>query len=107
MARLVRMAILGSAACLSMNALAAGPGEIAVHDLPQALRDQWNAMRPEMTPEGHCAVAFDGLVDPNRMVMRCSLHIRMSAEGARRALKYCEEDRERQGVRAPCRLIAR
>jgi hypothetical protein len=41
------------------------------------------------------------------MILRCSMHIRMSAEGARRALKYCEDDRARQNVHAPCRLVVR
>jgi hypothetical protein len=53
----------------------------------------------------HCAAAFDSHSDGEKMVFRCSIHIKMSAEGERRAMKYCEEKRAEKNIKAPCRLV--
>jgi hypothetical protein len=39
------------------------------------------------------------------MVMKCSIHIKMSAEGERRAMRYCDEQRAERKIKAPCRLV--
>jgi hypothetical protein len=39
------------------------------------------------------------------MAFRCSIHIKMSAEGERRAMRYCEEKRAEKGIRMPCKLV--
>jgi hypothetical protein len=74
---------------------------------PQLLKDQGRGLVPEMNENSRCAAAFDSSSDPARMLMKCSIHIRNAAEGARRALRYCEDDRQRRGVRASCRVVQR
>ncbi len=39
------------------------------------------------------------------MVFKCSIFIKMSAEGERRALQYCDENRLAKGVKSQCKLI--
>ncbi|MEN9774490.1 MAG: hypothetical protein RL322_1560 [Pseudomonadota bacterium] len=76
-------------------------------ELPELLKEQWRSLATEMNDNSRCAAAFDGSSDASRMILKCSIHIRMAAEGARRAMKYCEEERLRLGVRAPCRVVVR
>jgi hypothetical protein len=84
----------------------AGPfPTIPLSELPDPLRSVWKELKPEMTPMSHCATAFDSHSDGDKMVFRCSIHIKMSAEGERRAMKYCEEKREEKSIKAPCRLV--
>ena len=84
----------------------AGPfPTIPLKELPDPLRSVWKELKPEMTEMSHCAAAFDSHSDGEKMVFRCSIHIKMSAEGARRAMKYCEEKREEKNIKAPCRLV--
>ena len=78
---------------------------IKLRELPDPLQSVWNELKPEMTPMSHCAAAFDSHTDGEKMVFRCSIHIKMSAEGERRAMRYCEEKREEKGIHAPCRLV--
>lgn len=74
-------------------------------ELPQLLKDQWRGMAGEMNDNSRCAAAFDGSSDASRMILKCSIHIRSASEGARRALRYCEDDRQRLGVRTACRIV--
>jgi hypothetical protein len=74
-------------------------------DLPQGLQEQYLHNKPEMTPMSHCAAAFDSYTDGDKMAFRCSIYIKMSAEGERRAMKYCQERKEQLDVKAPCKLI--
>ena len=78
---------------------------IRVKELPDPLRSVWVELKPEMTPMSHCAVAFDSHTDGEKMLIRCSIHIKMSAEGERRAMRYCEEKRAEKNIKAPCRLV--
>lgn len=78
---------------------------VPLKDLPDPLRSVWKELKPEMTVMSHCAAAFDSHSDGDKMVFRCSIHIKMSAEGQRRAMKYCEEKREEKNIKAPCRLV--
>ena len=78
---------------------------IHLSELPDSFRGVWKELKPEMTPMSHCATAFDSHSDGDKMVFRCSIHIKMSAEGERRAMKYCEEKREEKNIKAPCRLV--
>jgi hypothetical protein len=78
---------------------------VKLRELPDPLQSVWNELKPEMTPMSHCAAAFDSHTDGEKMVFRCSIHIKMSAEGERRAMRYCEEKREEKGIRSPCRLV--
>ena len=76
-----------------------------VRDLPEVLRAQWNQTRPEMQSTSRCAAAFDNYNDYDRMTLRCSIYIKLGAEGARRAMRYCEEDREKKHIHAPCKIV--
>ena len=78
---------------------------VPLKELPDPLRSVWKELKPEMTEMSHCAAAFDSHTDGEKMVFRCSIHIKMSAEGERRAMKYCEEKREEKNIKAPCRLV--
>jgi hypothetical protein len=78
---------------------------MSFRELPQGLQEQYLHNKPEMTPMSHCAAAFDSYTDGDKMAFRCSIYIKMSAEGERRAMKYCEERKEQLQVKSPCRLI--
>ena len=78
---------------------------VPLKDLPEPLRLHWAGLKPEMQPTSHCAAAFDSNTDTDKMVMKCSIHIKMSAEGERRAMRYCDEQRAERKIKAPCRLV--
>ena len=78
---------------------------VPLGDLPDSLQSVWRELKPEMTPMSHCAAAYDSYTDDERMVFRCSIYIKMSAEGERRAMRYCEERRSDKKIKAPCRLV--
>ena len=78
---------------------------IHVSELPDPLRSVWKELKPEMNENSHCAAAFDSNTEVDRMVFKCSIHIKMSAEGERRAMRYCEEKRAEQGIKMPCKLV--
>ena len=86
-------------------ALASSFPQISLRELPDPLRSVWFELKPEMTPMSHCATAFDSHTDGDRMVFRCSIHIKMSAEGERRAMRYCEEKRAEKNIKMPCKLV--
>jgi hypothetical protein len=79
----------------------------ALRDLPPPLREQYARHEREMDANSRCAAAFDSATDTRRMTLQCSIHIRMAAEGARRALAYCEKERAAAGIRRECRVIER
>ena len=78
---------------------------VPLKDLPEPLRLHWAGLKPEMLSTSHCAAAFDSFSDSDKMVMKCSIHIKMSAEGERRAMRYCEEKRAEKGIKMPCKLV--
>lgn len=78
---------------------------ITPRQLPEMLRSIWGKTKPEMNENSRCAAAFDGHSDPARMVMRCSVYMRMGAEAERRAIGHCEEERARKGVQMPCKIV--
>ncbi len=78
---------------------------VHVSELPDPLRSVWKELKPEMNEMSHCAAAFDSHSDGEKMAFRCSIHIKMSAEGERRAMRYCEEKREEKGINMPCKLV--
>ena len=100
--------LLWSIAFTLTNALATVVGPyptIGLSHIPEALQDQYKQILPDMTDKSHCAVAWDSATEGDKMVLRCSIAIKMSAEGERRAMRYCEEKREEHKIKAPCRLI--
>ena len=96
---------------LALIALAASAKPIGpypymhVSELPDSLRSVWKELKPEMNEMSHCAAAFDSHSDGEKMAFRCSIHIKMSAEGERRAMRYCEEKRAEKGIKMPCKLV--
>ena len=99
------LAVLG---CMSVVVYAKAIGNyptVDLRELPDPLRSVYKELKPEMNEMSHCAAAFDSHTDGEKMVFRCSIHIKMSAEGERRAMRYCEEKRAEKGIKAPCRLV--
>ena len=47
----------------------------------------------------------DSHSDADKMTLRCSIYIKLGAVGARRAMGYCEEQREKLHIHAPCRIV--
>ena len=78
---------------------------VRVGDLPDAIHQLYKREEPNFTDKSHCATAWDSGTDGDRIAFRCSIYIRMSAEGERRAMRYCNEIREQKKIHAPCRLI--
>jgi len=78
---------------------------VPLKELPDGLRSTWQQLKPEMNEFSHCAAAWDSQNDGDRMVFKCSIYIKMSAEGERRAMQYCNEKRAEKKINAPCRLV--
>jgi hypothetical protein len=96
---------LGGGLLLCVSVMASSFPTVHLNELPDPLRSVWKELKPEMTEMSHCAAAFDSHSDGEKMAFRCSIHIKMSAEGERRAMKYCEEKRAEKNIKAPCRLV--
>jgi hypothetical protein len=73
--------------------------------LPDGLKHLWHITKPDMTDQSRCAAAFDGYGDPDKMTLQCSVHIRMAAEGARRAVRYCDEKRVELKIKDACKIV--
>ena len=78
---------------------------IRVGDLPDAIHKLYKREEPNFTDKSHCAAAWDSTTDGERIAFKCSVFIKMSAEGERRAMRYCDEIREQKKIHTPCRLI--
>lgn len=78
---------------------------VQAKDLPEGLKRVWAFNKPEMTAQSRCAAAFDGHGDPEKATLQCSVHIRMAAEGARRAMRYCEEKRAEHKIKDTCKIV--
>ena len=78
---------------------------VELRRLPDLLRGQWNSTKPEMNANSRCAAAFDSHTDPDKMILSCSVYMRMGAAAERRAIGYCEEQRSRKGVHMPCKIV--
>ena len=76
-----------------------------VRELPEVLRAQWIQTKPQMNSNSRCAAAFDSHNDYDRMTLKCSVYIKLGAVGARRAMGYCEEDREKLHIHTPCKIV--
>ncbi len=78
---------------------------VGVRDMPEGLKMVWRQTKLEMTANSRCAAAFDNHSDVDKMTLQCSVHIKMAAEGARRAMRYCEDKRQSMKIKEPCRLV--
>lgn len=73
--------------------------------LPEALRQQWNDLRPSFNENSRCAAVWDAGGEAAKQSLKCSIYMRMGSEAERRALMACEEFRQEHRIRAACRLI--
>jgi hypothetical protein len=78
---------------------------IRLSEVPNAVLLMYKREEPNFTDLSHCATAWDSATDGDKIAFKCSVFIKMSAEGERRAMRYCEEIRERKKIAARCRLI--
>jgi len=81
------------------------PPTISSQELPQPLKDLWVKNLPDLGPYGHCAAAWDSRTNGEKMAFKCDMYVRLSAEGARRAMAHCREDSLKRGIKAPCQVI--
>jgi hypothetical protein len=78
---------------------------VHVKELPDFLKRIWNFNKPDMNEQSRCAAAFDGYGDPDKATLQCSVHIRMAAEGARRAIRYCDDKRAELKIKDVCKIV--
>jgi hypothetical protein len=78
---------------------------VSSQELPQPLKELWVKNLPDLGPYGHCAAAWDSRTNGDKMAFKCDMYVRLSAEGARRALAHCREDSLKRGIKAPCQVI--
>ncbi len=78
---------------------------IKLSEVPNAVLQMYKREAPNFTDMSHCATAWDSTTDGDKIAFKCSVFIKMSAEGERRAMRYCEEIREQKKIAARCRLI--
>jgi hypothetical protein len=90
--------------CACASAQSAFP-TIRLDQIPDVLQQQYRKVKPDFTEMSHCATAFDSPMDADKMAFRCSIYIKMSAEGERRAIRYCEEKRQELKIHNPCQVI--
>ena len=94
---------------LCLLALGAGATEpyptVHMRALPDFLKRVWLLNKPDMSDQSRCAAAFDGDGESDKATLQCSVHIRMAAEGARRAMRYCEEKRAELKIRDACKIV--
>jgi hypothetical protein len=102
---LKKLIVLGMfAAALSAGATEFYP-TVHVKELPDFLKRIWNFNKPDMNEQSRCAAAFDGYGDPDKATLQCSVHIRMAAEGARRAIRYCDDKRAELKIKDVCKIV--
>ena len=94
-------------ACFAVcsNAYEAPPPTISSQELPQSLKELWAKNLPDLGRYGHCAAAWDSRTNGDKMAFKCDMYVRLSAEGARRAMAHCKEDSLKRGIKAPCQVI--
>jgi hypothetical protein len=78
---------------------------VAPSVLPEALRQQWNDLRPSFNENSRCAAVWDAGGDAARQALKCSIYMRMGSEAERRALAACDEFRQEHKIRSACRLV--
>ncbi len=102
--RLPRALLAVAMALAAVGATAQSVPTVPLSQLPGPLRDVWNRTKPEMNEASRCAAAFDA-GDREKMVLRCSVYMRVAREAERRALRYCEEKRAELRIRSACAIV--
>jgi hypothetical protein len=91
---------------LALPAVQAEAPRVSPAVLPEALRQQWNDLRPSFNENSRCAAVWDAGGDAAKQALKCSVYMRMGSEAERRALAACEEFRAEHKIRAACRIVA-
>ena len=102
------LARLAACLCVAAMPLAAGAEQfptIAPTQLPGALQELYAREQPGLGQYGHCAAGFDSRTDGLKMALSCSIYVRSSAQGARLAVKLCNERADFLKIKARCSLI--
>jgi hypothetical protein len=81
------------------------PQTIPFHQLPEILQKEYIKIKPELTSENHCAVAFTDERNSEKMVLECSFYTRSTAESDRRAMIYCDKKRMQKEISSSCKII--
>ncbi len=97
-------------ACLSLvfQPMAASAEEfptVSPSQLPGSLQELYAREQPGLGQYGHCAAGFDSRTDGLKMALSCSIYVRSSAQGARLAVKLCNERAAFLKIKARCSLI--
>ena len=105
-----RKLLVWGAVCLCALALplAASTEElprISPSQLPGSLQALYAREQPNLGQYGHCAAGFDSRTDGLKMALSCAIYVRSSAQGARLAVKLCNERADFLKIKARCSLI--
>ena len=102
------LAMLAVGLCLVALPGAASAEEfptISPSQLPGSLQELYAREQPGLGQYGHCAAGFDSRTDGLKMALSCSIYVRSSAQGARLAVKLCNERAAFLKIKARCSLI--
>ncbi len=79
--------------------------KISPSQLPGSMQELYAREQPGLGQYGHCAAGFDSRTDGLKMALSCSMYVRSSAQGARLAVKLCNERADFLKIKARCSLI--
>jgi len=102
------LSLLTACLCLVVQPMAASAEEfptVSPSQLPGALQELYAREQPGLGQYGHCAAGFDSRTDGLKMALSCSIYVRSSAQGARLAVKLCNERAAFLKIKARCSLI--
>ncbi len=102
------LALLTACLCWVAQPMAASAEEfptVSPSQLPGALQELYAREQPGLGQYGHCAAGFDSRTDGLKMALSCSIYVRSSAQGARLAVKLCNERAAFLKIKARCSLI--
>ena len=102
------LALLTACLCLVVQPKAASAEEfptVSPSQLPGSLQELYAREQPGLGQYGHCAAGFDSRTDGLKMALSCSIYVRSSAQGARLAVKLCNERAAFLKIKARCSLI--
>jgi len=102
---LVWVAVCLCAGALPLAASAEEFPRISPSQLPGSLQELYAREQPNLGEYGHCAAGFDSRTNGLKMALSCSIYVRSSAQGARLAVKLCNERADFLKIKARCSLI--
>ena len=102
------LALLVACVCVTAMPLSANAEDFpktSPSQLPGALQELYAREQAGLGQYGHCAAGFDSRTDGMKMALSCSIYVRSSAQGARLAVKLCNERADFLKIKARCSLI--